>query len=234
MIEDSMMMVNGQQTEMDYCVYTLVVNVHDVNPAFDETRKPYKLRAWLLENENGIPYYDFGRVVNENDPNHSHIEGTEPLTYPKLLGECSDFSGTSYYIGDDYIQPANENTGADPNPWGSDKLQNAFAAPSNMDQTGIKVAVRAYYYEEDAVNNPNLMLLNRDAPADGYGMGEGDGHAQSGSIVTAVNELSIDRQVVGVKYVNIQGMQSDRPFDGVNIVVTRYSDGSTTTTKVVR
>ncbi len=227
-------MVDGQETEVDYCVYTLVINIHNVTPAFDETRKPYKLRAWLLENES-IPYFDFDRVPNENDPNHSHIEGSaEPLTCPKLLGECTDFSGTSYYIGDDYIAPE-QNQGADPNPWGSVKLQNAFAAPSNMEQTGIEVAVRAYYYKEDEVN-PSLMLLNRDgdAPADGYGMGEGEGHAQSGSIVTAVNELSIDRQVVDVKYVNVQGMQSDRPFDGLNIVVTRYSDGSTTATKVVR
>jgi hypothetical protein len=29
-------------------------------------------------------------------------------------------------------------------------------------------------------------------------------------------------------------MQSDKPFDGINIVVTRYSDGTTSTTKVVR
>ena len=35
-------------------------------------------------------------------------------------------------------------------------------------------------------------------------------------------------------YYNAQGLKSDKPFDGVNIVVTRYSDGSTKTTKIVR
>jgi hypothetical protein len=30
------------------------------------------------------------------------------------------------------------------------------------------------------------------------------------------------------------GMQSDRPFEGINIVVSRYSDGSISTVKIVR
>jgi hypothetical protein len=30
------------------------------------------------------------------------------------------------------------------------------------------------------------------------------------------------------------GQQSSKPFEGVNIVVTRYSDGTTSTTKVIQ
>ena len=41
-------------------------------------------------------------------------------------------------------------------------------------------------------------------------------------------------EVVDVIYYNTLGMSSKTPFDGINIVVTRYSDGTTTTTKVVR
>ena len=41
-------------------------------------------------------------------------------------------------------------------------------------------------------------------------------------------------EVVDVIYYNTLGMESKTPFDGINIVVTRYSDGTTTTTKVVR
>ncbi len=56
-----------------------------------------------------------------------------------------------------------------------------------------------------------------------------------GNIVTAINGISSDgyREVVGVEYVNPVGMVSDKPFQGVNIIVTRYSDGSTTTVKKV-
>ncbi|MBR5117272.1 MAG: hypothetical protein IK100_01345 [Muribaculaceae bacterium] len=42
------------------------------------------------------------------------------------------------------------------------------------------------------------------------------------------------REVVGVTYYNVTGIESSEPFDGVNIMVTRYSDGSTTTTKILK
>lgn len=57
----------------------------------------------------------------------------------------------------------------------------------------------------------------------------------SDNIVTAINGVYIDayREVVGIDYVNAAGMISDKPFQGVNIVVTRYGDGSNTTEKKV-
>jgi len=36
-----------------------------------------------------------------------------------------------------------------------------------------------------------------------------------------------------VKYVNLSGMTSDKPFKGVNVVVVTRTDGSTQTTKAV-
>ncbi|MBQ3959285.1 MAG: hypothetical protein II677_02215, partial [Muribaculaceae bacterium] len=53
------------------------------------------------------------------------------------------------------------------------------------------------------------------------------------TIPTAVNDLNA-RQVVSVKYYNVAGIESDKPFDGINIVVTRYSDGSVVTRKEVK
>ena len=52
-------------------------------------------------------------------------------------------------------------------------------------------------------------------------------------IPTAINTISANGEVVGVEYVNSLGMTSDKPFQGVNIVVTRYSNGATTTVKKV-
>ena len=56
----------------------------------------------------------------------------------------------------------------------------------------------------------------------------------SSPLPTAINRVGTEAQVVGIEYVNVAGMRSNKPFKGVNIVVTRYSDGSTTTTKVVK
>ena len=54
------------------------------------------------------------------------------------------------------------------------------------------------------------------------------------SPITAINDVEGSKTVSSVKYYNITGIESDKPFSGVNIVVTRYTDGSFSTTKVLR
>ncbi|MBR6947042.1 MAG: DUF4465 domain-containing protein, partial [Muribaculaceae bacterium] len=51
---------------------------------------------------------------------------------------------------------------------------------------------------------------------------------------TAVESVNADKQVAAKRYVNLAGMTSDKPFDGVNVVVTTYSDGTTSTAKVIK
>ncbi|MDY6302446.1 MAG: chitobiase/beta-hexosaminidase C-terminal domain-containing protein [Bacteroidales bacterium] len=58
--------------------------------------------------------------------------------------------------------------------------------------------------------------------------------AKSTGTVTSVAELASSRVVESVRYYNIMGMESVQPFEGINIVVTRYSDGSSSTAKVLR
>ena len=42
------------------------------------------------------------------------------------------------------------------------------------------------------------------------------------------------KTVAGVKYVNVAGMESNTPFDGVNIMVTTYTDGTHAAVKVIK
>ena len=51
---------------------------------------------------------------------------------------------------------------------------------------------------------------------------------------TSSDQLAVDKQVLGRTWYNLAGMSSDKPFDGVNIVVTRYTDGTRSVTKVIR
>ncbi len=51
---------------------------------------------------------------------------------------------------------------------------------------------------------------------------------------SSVESVNTDKQVTGMKYVNLAGMTSDKPFDGVNIVVTTFNDGTTSTAKVIK
>jgi hypothetical protein len=49
-----------------------------------------------------------------------------------------------------------------------------------------------------------------------------------------VNEVKTGSDVVSVTYCDLAGRVSQKPFAGVNIIVTRYSDGTVKTTKAIK
>jgi hypothetical protein len=53
-----------------------------------------------------------------------------------------------------------------------------------------------------------------------------------GSTITGVEELEANRVVDSVSFYNVMGQESKTPFQGINIVVTRYNDGTTMVNKV--
>lgn len=54
------------------------------------------------------------------------------------------------------------------------------------------------------------------------------------TIITGITDLRNNRQPVSVTYTNLAGQTGDTPFDGVNIVQTRFDDGTTRTSKIIR
>ena len=69
--------------------------------------------------------------------------------------------------------------------------------------------------------SPSLGIYPLDLPS-------GDGG------YTGVKNVAVDRAVVSVRYYNIMGLESKKPFEGINIVVTTYSDGTRLTKKILR
>ncbi len=55
-----------------------------------------------------------------------------------------------------------------------------------------------------------------------------------GEAETGVSTVNAEKTVAGVQYVNVAGQVSNVPFDGVNMVVTSYTDGSKSTVKVIK
>ena len=51
---------------------------------------------------------------------------------------------------------------------------------------------------------------------------------------TGVQEVNTDKAVSHITYFNLSGMQSATPFNGVNIVVTTYTDGTRTAQKMMK
>lgn len=130
---------------------------------------------------------------------------------------------------------------------GGGAIVNCFA-PSNADGNGID-QVKLYGFNAIVRKNPAYNSgSSNGAPRrvdvapyyDGtetnpayivYPLNAG---AKSTGTVTSVAELASSRVVESVRYYNIMGMESEQPFEGINIVVTRYSDGSSSTAKVLR
>ena len=54
-------------------------------------------------------------------------------------------------------------------------------------------------------------------------------------IITAVTDInSTTKTVRQVRYYNLAGIESSEPFDGINVVVTTYTDGSKSTAKILK
>ena len=53
-------------------------------------------------------------------------------------------------------------------------------------------------------------------------------------VVTGVARLTNSGQIESVTYYNVAGAASSRPWQGINIMVTRYSDGTTSSCKIVK
>lgn len=54
-------------------------------------------------------------------------------------------------------------------------------------------------------------------------------------IITAVTDINATTKTVRqVRYYNLAGIESSEPFDGINVVVTTYTDGSKSTAKILK
>ena len=61
-----------------------------------------------------------------------------------------------------------------------------------------------------------------------------DGFVIGVNAATSINEIACSKTVARVEYFNVAGQRVDRPDSGVILVVTTYTDGTRTTTKLIR
>lgn len=109
-----------------------------------------------------------------------------------------------------------------------------FGGLNSIKDGDIKVYVRFYFLVEDALPEQGNFL--RATRGDGPGGAGAEGSGDPGDPQTGINEFVAPNhgEIVDQIFFNAQGMRSSQPFDGINIVVTRYSDGTTSTSKIVR
>ena len=90
-------------------------------------------------------------------------------------------------------------------------------ASDDFDATGAEIEL----------TNVQLVASNHDI----YLAGDALARVNQSSGLEQVND---GKTIAAVRYINVAGQQSETPFDGMNIVVTTYTDGTTTTTKVMK
>lgn len=80
----------------------------------------------------------------------------------------------------------------------------------------------------------NYGPKNVTTPATGITLYPVDLDPVSSEIPTAINTINVNGEVKSVKYYNVAGIESDVPFQGVNIEVVTYKDGSRATRKIMK
>ena len=105
--------------------------------------------------------------------------------------------------------------------------KNDWAFVASNELTEVKLVARFYYKK---TTGSKARPTDRDRL---YYVVENQVTIPTNDIVTGIDDVT-NKQVAGVKYYNLAGMESDRPFNSVNIIVTRYTDGSISTSKVMR
>ena len=215
---------------------------------------PYMFRIFVKSNNHKLRGYRL--VAEDEDPNKpgEHFEGAaisndalqcvwsgyvnDPKNgqYGVTITENEVNGAKTYTFHKDKVERTNPQ-----GEWDKNKENAIFASLESLIQgegenmmingDDLSIIVRFYYIVEgfDA-SAPGTSRGEGGDPA-GYGV---EGEGRTPSPWTAVSEIGYNNMIESVTYVNALGMQSDKPFDGVNIVITRYSNGTVSTTKVVR
>ena len=220
----------NDNNENSYGSQIMKTGVADLAVSVSGTRSDSKFSNWTDENGEKCSIYNPVISVSAALPEDASVE-YEPYMVRvwRLCGQIrnSVLLETGYRANDwwsprpDDLLIVDKKINDTELTFGSDAANElAFGATNSANITFV---VRYYYKVADPAkatsNDPMYYVVEQTVPWT--------------NITTSVNE--INAAVEGVKtYYNAQGLKSDKPFDGVNIVVTTYSDGSTKTTKMVR
>lgn len=186
----------------------------------------------------------FEDVINDFAPNtycpinilgESSVKGNNPAytsSYYFATPKANEYANVVWAVYDDYVD--------------------AFFLPSHKDYASVNVQEfeAAFYidYSLNSVDNPKLTdgdvysfeALVKEEKGPSHVIGASTKfvvyplNLDADKVATGVNDVNSAKEVKGVSYFNMMGVESAQPFDGVNIMVTTYTDGTQSTAKVLR
>ena len=112
-----------------------------------------------------------------------------------------------------------------------------FAITDDMLTTGTEIDLypgeEGWNFRLPEAGGYNISLVKEATPAGAKAPIDGVKMVVRKNTNVGINDVNA-KAVKSVKYVNLAGMQSNVPFDGVNIVVTTYTDGTKAASKVIK
>ena len=160
------------------------------------------------------------------------------LVEKSLDGDYGDGTKPSVVFGQTVVTDKPEGV------WIGDEWTGTFGAPmishdgldGSISELVVNYKARMYYRQKEQSGGGVHMPRRAEEQNKEYFVVEKDFSLKinSDNVITAVSLIKPENQPQSVTYYNTMGLPSVTPWQGVNIVVTRYTDGTTTTAKVVR
>ena len=196
--------------------------INKVNPEMTLDAKPTAVGDEVVYNPNTYIVPSFKGTQEGNDGETYFFVQPKPMEY--MCVEWAMWDGSKFVVAE---SSANENANVH-------GLQGSFGVEWTYMTApeGLNDALTSVYKIEGIAKVGTAGSMMKTATG-GYTVMP-TSITKTGDVVTAVNDVKAAGEVLSVTYYNVAGVQSSKPFDGINIVVTRYTDGTASTAKVVR
>lgn len=246
--DDKFFNINGnKQEEYDQNNWMLVSLPVELYNQVNEKNTVTSITGTLTEKTNVA--MEATKVVFEDV-----INDFAPNTYCpiNILGESSVKGNNPAYTSSYYFATPKANEYANVVWAVYDEYMVVFFLPSHKDHASVNVQEfeAAFYidYSLNSVDNPELTdgdvysfeALVKEEKGPSHVIGASTKfvvyplNLDADKVATGVNDVNSAKEVKGVSYFNMMGVESAQPFDGVNIMVTTYTDGTQSATKVLR
>lgn len=155
-------------------------------------------------NDDVVPFDQYFKKVFYNVQDITNFDVNNDAMYVSRTPRTQEISSASISISPVYPVLVNATVGAK----GMEVTNGVASAPTLKAETATYVALFGAAAEKEYTLN--------------------------GGIVTGIDGVDASKAVQSVRFVNVAGQMSDKPFEGMNIVVTTYTDGTTVTAKVIK
>lgn len=200
-----------------------IKSLHSIAVGFNFENAYKSLGTFQGESDPNVKYRGFAAKFNVEPKRDNDLKSYKFRIWRKiedgnevLLNNLTPATGDNWTIASDYdlIKAAD----------GSSEIQNS------------ELSFADNFIAPEATRNVTYIIryYAQDAAADAYYVAESEFVVNYDNVTpTQIDGVSATKEVSSVKYINTQGIQSDKAFRGINIVVTTYTDGTTATEKKV-